>query len=317
MSNEQDKLVEEAIGWLGRLGSGRARDRAGFAAWRARSPAHEVSAREAEALWRDLGETDHALAFRAQVLLHAAPPRPPARSRRAVVGMSVAASTVLVLGTSQLLPLSSLRADHSTGTGERREVRLPDGSVVLLNTGSALSVSFTAQKRQVELLRGEALFQVAKDQARPFLVRADAGSVRAVGTEFAVRTLNDAIRVSVTEGVVEVLSDEAPAGAIRLKAGQTVTYGRQGRLGALQAVDTGAETAWRRGKLIFVQRPLAEVLTEIERYQRGRILILDDRLRRLNVTGVFDLADPAGSLAAIAQGLQADLTRLPLLTLLH
>ncbi|MGF7174154.1 FecR family protein [Azospirillum doebereinerae] len=331
MSDPKDSAVdEEALDWLVRLQFGTA-NRADFAAWRARSPAHERAARAAETLWREIGRTDTAVAFAQREAARRTGPDPrvarlpsgatrPASgrtvARRAVMTGAVAASAALVVGGSGVFgPLAALTADYATRPGERRTVSLPDESTVLLNTATALSVTFTPEERRISLEAGEAFFEVAKDPDRPFIVTARGGETRAVGTAFAVRDNGDLVRVMVTEGIVEVTAlSVAP---VSLGAGQGIDYGPKATMTAPYHVNEAVATAWRRGKLIFNQRPLVEVAAEMSRYSAGRIVVTSEELKRLPVTGVFELDDPDGMLRAIEQILPVKVVRLPLLTLLR
>ncbi len=313
-----EALSDEAIAWLVRLGSGHANaaDRAAFASWRARSTAHEAAATEAEAILHAVGATRHAVGFQAAPA-PVAPvvPLPWRFSRRAVVGGAIAASAAGVLaGAGVFGPVARLYSDYATGVGERRRVALPDGSVAWLNTDSALSVAYTDTARQLALHAGEAMFEVARDSARPFTVAAAGGATCAVGTIFAVRRGADDTDVTVTEGIVEV--SYGVAAPVRVMAGQRLAYGRGG-LGPPEAADTESATAWQRGKLIFNRQPLGVVVAELQRYQTASIVITDARLSTLQVTGVFDLDDPDLLLRTVARATGARLFRLPLLTLLR
>ncbi len=328
-------LDEEALDWLVRVSFGTASP-AGFAAWRARSPAHEQAARAAEALWRDIGHTATAAEFaRHEVARHEVARHQAARSRlphlpagamrrgidrrpgrRAVMTGAVAASAAALVASSGVFgPLAGLTADHATRPGERREVVLPDGSRVMLNTATALSVRFSGAERRIVLTAGEAFFAVARDPDRPFVVAARGGETRAVGTAFAVRTDGDEVQVTVSEGIVEVTA--AAGRPVRLIAGQGAGYGGAGRQPVPQRVNEAVATAWRRGKLIFNQRPLVEVAAEMSRYRPGRVVVANQDLERLPVTGVFELDDQESMLRAIEQALPVRVLRLPLLTVLR
>ncbi|HEY0185056.1 MAG TPA: FecR family protein [Rhodopila sp.] len=309
--------------WLVRLHSGRATgaDRDAYAVWRACSPAHEAAARDAEALWQEIGETSVAAAFQAEragapvVAFRRRVPRP---TRRAVLAGTAAASVAAVVVASGAVgPFAGLLSDYATRVGERRSVRLPDGSTAYLNTESALSFAFSADERRLSLDAGEAVFEVAKDAARPFIVGARGGEVRAVGTVFGVRRAGADVDVAVSEGVVEVSLTSAGSPPMRVIAGQGVRYAADRFVTPVQPVDVGAELAWQRGKLIFNQRPLAAVVAELQRYQVGRIVVADARLRDMPVTGVFDLDDPAGTLQTIEQTLPVKVVHLPWLTVLR
>ncbi|WP_263143677.1 FecR family protein [Pseudomonas sp. RIT-PI-AD] len=301
-------LEEQALEHLAELHSGRAdaERHAAFAQWRAQSPAHAHAAATAEALWNALPRTRAARRHRQGA---------PGRVRRGLPLAIAACLAVVAVG----LALPTLRpggyADYRTQTGERRLIELADGSRVWLNSDSALSEDFSPGLRRLRLLRGEALFEVAKDPARPFVVEAAGGRVRAVGTRFDVDSRGPRVRVDVSEGVVQV--DSAGGQPVSLAAGQRLSYRERGAPGAVQPLDLYSASAWQRGKLIFNRRPLGEVLDELERYLPGRILLTDRDLGRHRVSGVFDLDDPAALLTTLERLQPVRITRLPWLVLIR
>lgn len=181
-----------------------------------------------------------------------------------------------------------------TEVGGFRTVTLADGTTVQLNTDSEIEVAFTAAARRVTLRRGEALFHVAHDTARPFFVQAGHVDVRAVGTMFNVRLRPEAVEVLVTEGKVRVADNEAAAAtADPTVPGQFLTAGQSLRIAlaadgadALAAAavrpesedDMARTLAWRTRRLDFVSAPLAEVVAEFNRYNRHKLVIADPAL---------------------------------------
>jgi transmembrane sensor len=217
-----------------------------------------------------------------------------------------------LVGSGAFGPPSGFLSDYATGVGGRDRVVLEDGSIVWLNTSTALSADFSDRERRLTLHAGEALFEVAKDKARPFIVASGGGEARAVGTIYAVRKRGEINDVIVTEGIVEVRNGSE---ITRLTAGQQIAYGDSFQ-SAIRLVDGEALTAWSRGKLIFNHRPLGEVAAELERYQHGRVIVRSERLKRLEVTGVFELDNPKALLRAISATVNVPVTRLPFLTLI-
>lgn len=300
-------LSDEAIDWVVRLNSGSATasDRVAFAEWRGRSDAHEAAAAEAEAIWHGVGlageERQKATRRR--------------HTRRAVLGtLLVGGAGLAAYGSGVMSP--GFFADNRTGTGERRDVALDDGSVVRMNAETAFSTDFRSDRRHIVLHRGQAVFEVVHDPARPFVVEADGGRTRAIGTAFDVDIRTDAVVVTVIEGVVGVSGGGETEYDVTAAANQAVRYGGEG-VDLPVAVDVDTATAWRRGKLIFDNRPLGEVVTELDRQLDGRIVIASSRLARLKVTGVFDLDRPQAVLDSIGRSLPVRITRLPYLTLLR
>jgi transmembrane sensor len=232
--------------------------------------------------------------------------------------MSAAAAIAIIfaIGYGLDLPMR-LQADAYTATGETRTVALDDGSSVILNTASAIAVDYSRSVRRVRLLRGEAVFTVAKDASRPFLVDADGGEARALGTAFAVRRNDGGATVTVIESRVGVSYPRGISPGVELSPGEAVRYSTAG-LGRVRAVDADTETAWRRGKLIFVDRPLGSVVAELNRYHSGRIQITDDSIGGHLVSGVFDTGDSVRALDAIESSLGLHSTRVTnYLILLH
>lgn len=298
-----------------------------FQAWRDADPRHRAVYDEVAALWADVGPLEHAFAPRGRDSAAAGKRSPdmPARGRLGfqkrwrrlaplVAGLAVACALVFVLApTVSHLP-TRLLADHSTAAGEQRRVDLPDGSVALLNTDSAIDVAYSDRRRVVTLLQGEAWFEVRKDSERPFDVVAVQGRTTAVGTAFAVRDDAGSASVTVTEGVVSVTSPDATAAAssdatVLLEAGQQVTYLRGAAPGPVRSVDPSMPTAWRHGVIAIRDRPLAEALAEIGRYREGRILLLGNASRYGPVTARLALRDIDGGIDALAATYGLSVTR--------
>lgn len=229
----------------------------------------------------------------------------------------LAASLAFVIIASEAFgPVSGLFADHVSRRGERRDVRLPDGSTAFLNTATAISLSYTEGERRLTLNAGEAAFDVVGDPARPFVVELAESEIRALGTVFAVRREGGRARVVVSEGAVRVrLADGGPSTV--LGTGQQTTFGPGANLADPEPADLAAATAWQRGKLIFNRRPLAEVVSELDRYHTGRTVILDDKLKDLLVTGVFELDEPQQTWRALETSLKVEVIRMPFLILIR
>jgi transmembrane sensor len=192
----------------------------------------------------------------------------------------------------------------ATRKGDVRRVALADGSGVTLNTDSSVRPEFRPALRRIALLRGEALFDVAKDAARPFVVEAGEVRVRAVGTSFSVRRLDDGtVSVLVREGVVEVSRGSEPA--LRLVADRSTLVAAGGALRAVTLAAGRAEkaVAWRQGQLDLDGLTVADAAREYERYTDRRILWDDPAVGRMKVTGLFSINDPDGFARAAALSL--------------
>jgi transmembrane sensor len=219
--------------------------------------------------------------------------------------MLAAASVVGAFGYGAV----SLKGRVTTAKGDIRRAPLADGSAVTLNTDTAIRAAFDGRMRRVDLLRGEALFDVAKDPARPFVVVAGDVRVRAVGTSFTVRTHADGqVGVIVREGVVEVWRGDRGE-PVRLSAEHAV---RVADAGVLAPVVVGAAAvdramAWRQGQIDLDGLTLGQAADEFARYSDRHIVIDDPTVARLKMTGLFSASDPDGfaKAAALSLGLTA------------
>ena len=311
--NASVDLSNEAIDWLVHLHSDEAgeADREAFAAWRSLSDEHEIAALEAEGIWQGVGSLGEE---------HAAEKLKERRrrrlTRRVVVGGGLTALVGLVAYRSELIG-PYLFAQHVTGTGERRSVQLEDGSTAYMNAETALSAYYTPQIRRLVLYAGQAVFEVAGDARRPFFVEARDGNTRALGTAFDVNITQQDVAVTVLEGVVGVANTRDPDTYIIAEADQRLRYTDLGVDAIPSEVDADTETAWRRGKLIFDQKPLGDVVSEIERQLNGRVVFANSKVRNLRVTGVFDLDEPQAVLEAIEYSLPVEVIRMPFVTILR
>lgn len=226
--------------------------------------------------------------------------------RQALLGV---AASVAMLGMAIFLYWIWPSADtYTTAVGEQRQAKLEDGSFVYLNTDSRVEVDFTETARNIQLVRGEALFVVEKDSQRPFVVSTGTAKVRAVGTQFNVRRLVSGTDVAVIEGVVHVAAVgqdnqalAAPAaievasatGQKQLKAGEGARVAR----GEVVSRGSGAGAtvdpiAWRQRRLVFYETKLVDVADEFNRYNRTKIQIKGDAAQEILLTGIFDADRP-------------------------
>lgn len=222
------------------------------------------------------------------------PMRASKRPRVAVLAALAVACLALFVSFDEIS--LRLRSDHYTGVGEARTVTLEDGSSVQLDAKSAIALHYTAGERRLSLLQGEAWFKVAPDKTRPFVVEAAGGTATALGTAFDVAVDDDAARVTVTEHRVEVSSG---GGKVIVEEGARSAFARDQTARPPEPVDVKRATAWRRGKLIFENRPLSEVLAALGRYRHGYVYCLEAATCARRVTGVFDADDPLQALREI------------------
>lgn len=334
---------EAAATWIVRVNEGPLgpEDQAEFDAWRAESPANAAAFAKAEAAWKlfDSVPDDPALdALRASALAAGKEPR---RGLWAGIGVGIAASLLaaVALGTDYLpfgqkadapqlaarsvpataaTPEAPDSGEFATAKGERRTVRLADGSAITLNTDSAIRVGYVADRRLVRLLRGQALFEVAKDPHRPFVVQAGAKQVTALGTIFEVRLLDaDRMRVTLVEGKVVVdegegRPDEAAPAMVPavLAPGDALVVSDEARPVRFK-VDTDQQLRWREGFVEFNDATLAEAVAEMNRYAGKQLVIGDPATGRLRVSGVFRTGSPERFAAIVGELLPVRQRSLP------
>jgi transmembrane sensor len=213
------------------------------------------------------------------------------------VAAGVAALCVTLFYLAQYAPHA-----YETGDGERRLVRLSDGSVVRLSPRTMLRVHYTDREREVTLTRGDAVFQVAKNPARPFIVLTDHTQVRAVGTAFGVERDNGSVVVTVEEGRVAVVHSgeetraptiqPVPVTEVSLGANQQVIVPPVGPIGMVRKVDSRRALSWAEGRLIFDGDAVAIAVRQFNRFNRVQIELLDTGLASRELNAVFDASDP-------------------------
>lgn len=299
-------IADAAAEWVVRRDAGplSAEDERAFEVWLAK-PEHRIAFEKLDSLWSLLDEEP--------VAATALPPIPPIRRStrrggrnarplrprkpRRWLGPAIAASLALVLfGAAQDWPMQ-WRADYSTGVGERRIVTLEDGSSVMLDGSSAISLDFTEKRRVVRLLEGSAQFTVTANPSRPFTVEAAGGSATALGTVFAVRAGDGTAELVVTEHRVQARGNGRSA---IVGEGQRIDFGAGG-LTRIEAARSG-DTAWTRGRLVVVNQPLDKVVAEIARHRRG-YLAVTGAASAMKVSGVYDLDHPLAAIDSIERSL--------------
>jgi transmembrane sensor len=309
---------EQAARWAVRADSGPLgpTEQQKLDAWLSADPGHLGAYVRARAQWVDLDRL---------AALHG-PARPIEDplgiSRRQLLAAGVAAVTVVGGGLTGVLLRGEGSERYVSGIGEIRRIALEDGSTLLLNTATEVAVKFGERERAIRLIRGEALFEVAHDKARPFLVHANDVAVRAVGTAFAVRLEAAQVDITVTEGVVEVASQtvaseaghSAPRAprteARRVAATERIVINRSGapQLQSIAPVEADRQLAWRDGLVSFDGESLQTAVAEINRHNRRQIIVNDPVLAGKPVVGVFRATDLDGFSAAAAVALKATAT---------
>lgn len=279
------EVLEAAATWYVNLGAapGCEDERRAWRAWLAEDVRH------AEA-WTQVEQLQQRLALLCPTT--ALPALADARTRRRTVNKVLGLLLVATAGGASLLaqePLSARMAQYRTAKGERRDVRLADGSRMILNTDSAVDVHYGDELREIHLHHGELLLQTASDPAkRPLLVHTAQGSVHALGTRFSVFSHDGRSDVQVFEHAVELRAAANPDTALRLEAGQRASFDAR-RITPANPLDEASD-AWTRGMLMAVDWPLDRLLAELGRYRPG-YLGCAEAVAALKVTGAFRLDD--------------------------
>lgn len=346
---------EDAAEWFARLQTENTSDatRHEFAQWLTRSPVHIEEFLRVSALHRALSsELKTESGWLEDVLAEASLPggnvvhlpideqestaaAPAAARRRRRFFLAAAAAAVLalgiglVVGIDKILPGRDGATRIATEIGEQRWVVLADGSDVQLNTNTEIRVRMSDELRMITLVRGEAIFDVQKDPARPFRVESDTALVEAVGTRFNVYRQREQTVVTVVEGrvVVSPLAGSASPGQatdladpnrkpvetesvgtsdagengepLQLDAGHRATVTKEGRIIQPEPADIERATDWTRRRMVFDSDTLETVVAEFNRYNRNTLVIADANLKTRLISGVFNIDDPEAFLALL------------------
>jgi transmembrane sensor len=287
------QVLDAAIAWQLSLDSGSPVEREEFAKWHA---AHEEHARA----WRQLGMLDQRFSVASgparTALLQS---REGIRRRVRKLGSGLA-SIVAVFGLAlyageRYLPIDYWLADQRTATGEQRTIRLDDGTLINLNTHSAVDVRFDDKQRRVILQEGEILIETGHGDARPFIVETREGRMRALGTRFLVKREEQGTRLSVLQSAVAAHPQSSPEEQV-LREGQQMLIRSDG-LGPIVALNLGAD-AWTRGMLVVDNARLEDLVHEIGRYRPG-LLGVAPEVADLRITGSFPLQNTDLALSAL------------------
>jgi transmembrane sensor len=289
-------LLDAAADWVIRLryDTPDADTREAFARWLAQSDAHAQAWARAE---RVLGHFDRVPASIGRDVLRS-------RGRRAVVRALITGGLLLPAGWITWRQAPVWMADLRTATGEQRDWTLDDGTRVVLNTGSAVDVRFTATERRLVLLAGELLLTTGKDAARPLLVQTPHGEVQALGTRFSVRLNERTCKAAVFEHAVEIRPRHGQP--LRLNAGQSARFTEAGIDMPLPA--NADDTAWEQGMLVVRDERLADVVAELGRYRPG-VLRCDAEVAGLRLSGALSVSDTDAALRVLAARLPVKVLR--------
>ncbi|UAL11656.1 FecR family protein [Caulobacter segnis] len=307
--SRREAVRQAAALWVVKLddASCSAADRAAFEAWRAESHEHEAAFEREAVAWarldrlrafrpglerpdRDLLAPERRLTL--PLILPKISRSPWARGLAAAAAVALTVTGVMTFGGGTA---------YATAIGERRVVVLSDNSRIELNTNSKVVVRYRHGVREVKLVRGEAVFEAAKD-ARPFLIKAaDAVMQADAGAEMAVRLRSDGAAVTVKRGAVDL--DPEPAerkDELRLKAGVTAIYSSAGsRSRAVSDSEIDRALAWRQGAIALNGQSLEQAVAEFNRYNRQQISIVDPSISGLRLAGYFQTTEPKSFVTAV------------------
>jgi len=306
--------AQAAARWLAREDLDQSPQREQFAAWLEESEENRQAWVQAHRVWDvlDDAEENDLIAALTRAARRAGP-EPSAKPLRPwLIAASIAALTVpgaLLVGIRgewlgrELPPvqvaagaapsLSAIgRADYVTSAGQKSIVDLPDGTRLTLDADTAVDVAFTAGRRDIRLLKGQAFFDVAHDRDHPFAVEAAERVVTALGTQFDVKLDAEGMHVVLAEGSVSVAMAQGGAGAppVKLKPGEAFSAPNNAA-GKVTRTDLNAALAWRQGVVEFRDQPLSEAIKLLNRYTRAQIVIKDPKVAALRITGVFKTGD--------------------------
>lgn len=289
--------AEEAARWCVRLCEGEmtGTDRDQFTRWLTSDPAHRAAFDEAAEAWQAVSAVDttsEMLALRVAAL-ESLRRAQRARTGRRLLGArtpwALAASVVLLLLFGAYAWQRPASQQFASGIGQRRNIALADGSAVYLDASSAVRVQYSAGARTLQLLRGRAKFQVAKDAKRPFLVRAADREVLATGTMFSVEIVQNEVQVTLYQGHVSVTGPDRVHTAL-VAGDELIAPVASGRVRIARA-DVARSLSWQSDRLEFVDEPLASAVERVNRYARKPISIGDAAAAGERISGVFTADD--------------------------
>lgn len=315
-----EAAVDQALDWFLRRQSSEGTNtaqEADFDAWLAADPAHQRAWADVSADWY-APETLIATQALDVSLQRKTAGRPGCQMRgplrRYMAGGALAMAALLLLTLS--LPhlssqiMSALLADYSTQAGEKREVALPDGSRMVLNTDTAVALEFGAGRRGVRILQGEAWFDVVHDAAHPFHVAASHADIEVKGTAFSVTVEDDLDTIRLQRGAVDAHHALSNVARVHLSPGQMVVASEKA-LSVAMPFQPDKSLAWLENRIVFDDTSLRKALHEIGRYFDGRIIVLDDLLLNARVSGFYRTDRAADAIANIVAASGGTIIRLP------
>jgi transmembrane sensor len=322
-SGSNERILTEAARWYARLGASDCtlEERARFERWLQRDPAHAEAYAASEAFAESvdrMASLDDRLQAMAEEAFEQSAHEQPAQEhlaagrpaqRRWYVPASLAASVLVAFAGAHFIGLTKSSeapaVAYSAPADARRDVMLADGSVVHLDVASEISVRMSSSKRDIVLVDGRALFEVAHDSSRPFTVAAGRSRTTALGTKFQVQREGQSVLVTLAEGSVAVSGDASPAPkwSEKLIPGEQISLTTDAQRGGKRNVDAQMATSWSRGRLAFRGTPLAEAIEEVNKYADRKIRLGDPQLAQMPVGGNFIAGETELIVSAFAAAL--------------
>lgn len=298
-----EAIIEQAAQWLVTL-SDESQDQrvvmSQYQHWKQADPRHAEAASNMERFLERIHSMDEWGADKSPLINASLKAGIQSSARSAKTGVWPVLAIMFVLLPSWLLwqffPPAYLFADIHTASGEWHQQVLADGSHISLGSHSAVDLQFDARQRTVNLISGDIWVDVAKDAERPFVIQTRYGEIRALGTRFIVRDEEEQIRLMMIESSVQV-SNQQRHGVVN--AGQQMVFDQQ-RLGAIEAINSASiDAAWQSKVLMVEGVPLANVLRELDRYRKGKLVFNDSALAGLTVSAVLPLDDTDKALSLL------------------
>lgn len=320
-SNDTATLRRDALGWFVRRQDAgwTGRDERSFQHWIDADPAHRENYERCTAQWQALDgmPTDLIARMRRRLEQESSLARPQTEpARRRFLKPAFALTTAFAMGGAGYLAWEQMEGQpisvqsFTTERGQQKDIVLPDGSRLRLDTSTRIEVAYFRTRREVRLLEGQAVFAVRSEPARPFDVLAGPLRVTVVGTRFSVRHTpgqpgRDGVSVAVEEGKVKVSTAAGAAAdrALYLVAGQTLSNDLSGVFEPIGPLPSEGFAQWREQRISFVDARLDHVLVELRRYGRTGLVVNDASVAALRLSGTFDPINPAALRLALSRAL--------------
>lgn len=299
--SQSQPLRAEVVEWLMLIDAAPhdAALRAKFEAWLGENDRHRTAYAAVEPVWRASANlAPPPAATVVPLTIRTAQPARRPRRRVAFSALAALAAAVALLFLSALQ--LRLQADHLTDVAEQRDVTLEDGSKVALDAGSAIAVRYGGTRRGVDLLSGQAFFEVTPGRDRPFVVTAANLTVTVTGTAFSVATSEGGVSVAVREGSVDVALDGTTRPVASLVRGDRLQVSRRGDA-VKGRIDPDEVASWRERQLVVYDATVRDVVEQIGRYRGGAVLFRDSAIADRLVSGVIDLHRPTEALHALVE----------------